>query len=196
MTPDDAATIQAWAAIGQTILGVAIGGATLYFGRMANRLLKLQTEASITPAVTLDLHPSVAGGDEPLNYVMIENHSPLDLHEVTLSAEIFGNKAGCPTDRDPVIRHLGRLPDLGARMKQTWCIDEVMDQAVELMKIGPEDSSPFKGVFTAFARLHLQFRRRSDGAVFEEQLLVGVFKKPGLPRPMAVFTDYRLQIQP
>jgi hypothetical protein len=61
-----------------------------------------------------------------------------------------------------------------------------MDQTVELMKIGPEDSSPIKGVFTAFVRLRLKFRRETDGAPFQEEILIGLFKRPGL-RPMAVY---------
>jgi hypothetical protein len=111
MTTEEAGTIQAWAAVVQTILGLVIGGATIYFGRMANGILKLQTEVEIDPTVTLDLHPWVAEQkDEPLNYISIENHSPLELHDVTLSAEIFGSKVDCPTERFPFIHDFGKRP--------------------------------------------------------------------------------------
>jgi hypothetical protein len=83
--------------------------------------------------------------------------------------------------------------DLEPKAEQLWCIDEAMDRAIEVMRIGPEDSSPFKGVFTGFVRVRLRFRRESDGKRFEKKLEVGVFKKPEIPRPMAVYTDYHQQ---
>ena len=53
MTPEEAATIQARAAVAQTFLGVTIGAATAYFAYAANRLFKLQIDAQILPNVTL-----------------------------------------------------------------------------------------------------------------------------------------------
>ena len=192
MTPEEAATIQGLTAIAQVFLTFVIGGATVYFGYWAKRLLKLQTEAAIDPDVSLDLYPWVAEKDEPLNYVVIENHSPLQLNGVTLSAEIFGDKAGCPTSQFPASHHFGELPDLGPQTKQLSCIDEAMEKAIDVMKIGRTESSPCKGVFTALVRLHLHYRRKSDGVAFNRKLLLGVFKKPEL-RPMAVFPRTQLQ---
>jgi hypothetical protein len=192
---DEAATIQAYAAIAQTFLGVVIGGATLYFGRMANMLLRLQTETQIAPSVSLDLHPWVAlDTDEPLNYVQIKNFSPLELTGITLSAEIFGHKAGCPTERQPAIWHMGELPDMPPKSDQLRCIDEFVDEALKLLKIGPDESSVIKGVMTVHIRLHLSYRRKSDGAGVQEKLLIGVLKSPQYPRAMAVYADYRSQL--
>lgn len=195
MNSDEAATIQAYAAIGQTILGLAICGTTVYFGRMANRLLKLQTEAQVDPSVTITLHPWIAmEEDEPLNYVRIENFSPLELNGITLSAEIFGKKGDCPTEQAPAIRHMDELPEMAPKSQQFRCIDEFVDEALTLLKIGPRDSSVITGVMTVSIRLHLNYRRKSDGKAFQKLLLIGVLKTPKLLRPMAVYPDYRVQL--
>jgi hypothetical protein len=63
------------------------------------------------------------------------------------------------------------------------------------MKIGPDDSTLIQGMMTVNVRLHLKYRRKRDGAQFQKKLLIGVLKKPELPRPVAVYLDYRAQLQ-
>ena len=196
MTPEEAGRSQAYAAWCQVFLGLAIGWATWRFGRIANRLLKLQTEVQIEPAVSFTLHyPYAPGPGEPLAHVLIENHSPLELIGVTLSAEIFGIKGReFPTEKQPVIEHLGLLPNLGPQDNGVWGIDAVHEKAMEVMRIGEGDSSMIAGVPTTYVQFHLKFRRKVDGAPFCRKLLVAVNKQPAA-RPVAVYLDYHAQLQ-
>lgn len=194
MASDQAASVQAYAAAAQTFLGLVIGVVTWRFGQVANRLLRLQTEVQIEPSVSLDLYPWLTEYDkEPQNYVRGANHSPVALKEITLSAEIFGRKADCPIERDPAVRH-DQLPDMEASSEQLRCIDDFVDESLKLMKIGPAEGTVVHGVNTVFVRLHLEYRRRADGASFKQSLLTAVFKKPEIPRPMAIYTRDRRQL--
>ena len=184
----DSQQIQAGAAVAQVILALAVFWFTWKFSSIANRLLKLQTESQIEPDVSLDLYypPYAVELDEPLAFLLIENHSPIEICTVSLSVEIFGLKGEDPRESNPAISQLGPLPDPPPNDKIVWCIDAVLGEAVGLTNIGPQDSSVIRGVCTSFLRFHFNYRRKSDGTGFHRKLLLALHKTPG-KRPVAIF---------
>ena len=189
MTAEDTANIQAWAAIAQVFLAVVIGVATVCFAAAANRLAKLQTAASIEPDVSIYLHTPnyVVERDDPLNLIGIKNHAPLELDSVSLSAKIFGQGAGVPSESDPAVRHLELPTELPPYGEQVWSIDQVVDEAVELV---PFSEAPIKHVFNVFVKLVLKYRRKADGAAFQRDMTVAICMPVG-DRPLAAYPPLR-----
>jgi len=194
MTPEQAVTWQTYAAWVQTAVGILIGCATYRLATFANRILALQTEAQLAdPAVESDIYnPWVADSDEPLNFVLIKNHSPMDLVELTLTAAIFGMRVNCPPESDAVIRTLGKLPNLSPHDKLPWCIDEFTEESLKLMGIGSSDTTQLEGLNTVFVRLHLKYRKKSDGKQFEKILRLAVVKPQSRLRGVAVYADAKV----
>ena len=122
---------------------------------------------------------------QPVNVVEVENHSPLELDKVSLSAEIFGEGAGVPPEKQPYQRYLKFPETLSPRRDELWPIDEVVEESAGLVpsnEVGIGQLQRSK----VFVKLTLKYRRKTDGTEFQASSLFAIVTVVD-GRPIAVY---------